>query len=212
MMNLKISESVMQSTQHQSTVKKGQIFVISGPSGVGKGTLCNQLLADDPSLMLSVSATTRKPRAGEIDGANYHFYAVEKFEAMIAHDAQESDPEQHQLLEWAQYNGNYYGTPRKVVDEASQAGHHVLLEIETQGAFQIRKKIPNVCLIFIAPPNLEVLVERLKGRGTESETEIENRLDIARHELTLTSQFDITLVNNQLETCLKELKEAIKNF
>ena len=200
----------MQSTQHQSTVKKGQIFVISGPSGVGKGTLCNHLLADDPSLMLSVSATTRKPRTGEVDGVNYHFYAVEKFEAMIAHDAHEADPQQHQLLEWAQYNGNYYGTPRKAVDDACQAGHHVLLEIETQGAFQIKNKIPNACLIFIAPPSLEALVERLKGRGTESETEIDNRLDIARHELTLTSQFDITLVNNQLDDCLQELKKTIE--
>jgi guanylate kinase len=211
-MTLKVSESVMQSTQYQHQKQQGQIFVISGPSGVGKGTLCNQLLADDPSLMLSISATTRKPRSGELDGINYHFYAVEKFEAMIAHDAQESDPQQHQLLEWAQYNGNYYGTPRKAVDDACQSGHHVLLEIETQGAFQIKEKIPNACLIFIAPPSLEALVERLKGRGTESETEINNRLDIARHELTLTSQFDITLVNNQLETCLSELKKAIKHF
>jgi guanylate kinase len=188
----------------------GQIFVISGPSGVGKGTLCNHLLAEEPNLMLSVSATTRKPRNGEVDGINYHFYTPEKFEGMIEHDAHEINPEKHELLEWAQYNGNYYGTPRQAVEKACMEGHHVLLEIETQGAFQIKEKIPTACLIFIAPPSLEALIDRLKGRGTESDTEISNRFKIAQHELTLTSQFDITLVNNQLETCVQELREVVK--
>jgi guanylate kinase len=194
---------------NSSLPQRGQIFVITGPSGVGKGTLCARLLADDPNLLLSISATSRAPRPGEQEGVNYHFYSPEAFRAMTEHDALEPDPSRHQLLEWAQYNGNFYGTPRAAVENALAIGRHVLLEIETQGAFQIKRAFPAAQLIFIAPPSLEVLEQRLRGRGTEVEADIQNRLEISKAELALQGQFDAHLVNNVLETCLAELKAII---
>jgi guanylate kinase len=200
---------VTEEANSTSFAKRGQIFVITGPSGVGKGTLCARLLADDDSLVLSISATSRAPRTGEQDGVNYHFYSAADFQAMVEHDKQESDIEQHQLLEWAQYNGNYYGTPRAAVEVALDSGRHVLLEIETKGAFQIKEAFPEARLIFIAPPSLEVLEQRLRTRGTEVEAEIENRLAISKEELKLQGQFDYELLNNSLDACLAELKAII---
>jgi guanylate kinase len=186
----------------------GNIFIITGPSGVGKGTLCQLLLEAHPSLCLSVSATSRPMRAGERDGVNYFFKTRDEFEAMIAHDAAEPDPRCHHLLEWAEYNGNYYGTPRECVQATLDDGRSVLLEIETQGALIVKRKFPSACLIFIAPPGMEELERRLRGRGTEAETDIESRLHIARDELAMQDQFDHVVINADLQTCLKSI-EAI---
>jgi guanylate kinase len=188
----------------------GKIYIITGPSGVGKGTLCQLLLAANNGLRLSISATSRAIRAGETDGISYHFKTRLEFEAMIAHDQAQSSPVRHHLLEWAEYNGNYYGTPRHGVEATLNAGQNVLLEIETQGALQVKRKIETACLIFIAPPSLQELERRLRIRGTEAETDIENRLKIARHEMTLQNQFDYVLVNENLETCVQAIQAIIQ--
>ncbi len=185
------------------------IFVVTGPSGVGKGTLCALLIERQPTLHLSISATSRQPRPGEVDGVSYYFKTPEAFQAMIAHDAAESNPERHTLLEWAVYNDNYYGTPLAPLHAALAVGQHVILEIETQGALQVRQKFPDACLIFIAPPSLEILEARLRGRGTETEAAVENRIAIARHELTLQDQFDQVVVNDDLEACYQTLAHLI---
>lgn len=192
-------------------MSRGNIYVVTGPSGVGKGTLCALLLEANPALCLSISATSRGMRPGEQDGVNYHFKTRQDFEAMIAHDAAEPDPEKHHLLEWAEYNGNYYGTPRAGVEAALGQGNHVLLEIEVQGAIQVKRKFPEARLIFIAPPGMEELERRLRGRGTEADADIENRLNIARHEMTLQGQFDHICTNADLQTCLLDLREIIPN-
>ncbi len=187
----------------------GHIYIITGPSGVGKGTLCKMLLAVEPNLTLSVSATSRAIRAGEAHGVSYHFKTRAEFEAMIAHDQAQPDAGRHHLLEWAEYNGNYYGTPRSVVQEALGAGNNVLLEIETQGALQVKRKFPSAHLIFVAPPSLEELAHRLRTRGTEAEAEIASRLEISRHEMTLQDRFDYVLVNQRLEECMNAIREIM---
>jgi guanylate kinase len=187
----------------------GRIFVITGPSGVGKGTLCKLLLARDPGLLLSVSATSRPPRPGERDGVEYHFYSPEAFAAMTERERQEPDPSRHELLEWAKYNGHYYGTPRRAVQTALDAGRNVILEIETQGALTVKARFPQAFLIFIAPPDLAVLEQRLRGRATDSEESIRNRLAIARQELALQDRFDTVLINDELEGCLTRLQFVI---
>jgi guanylate kinase len=183
----------------------GRIFVISGPSGVGKGTLCEWLLKQIPCLRLSISATSRQKRPHEEEGVHYFFKSRSEFEALIAHDAAEPEPTRHYLLEWAEYNGNYYGTPRQAVEEALQAGHDVLLEIDVQGALQVKEKLPQACLIFIAPPSEAELERRLRGRGTNGEEDIQNRLAIARKELALHKHFDHVIVNDTLEACQNTL-------
>lgn len=188
---------------------RGNIYVVTGPSGVGKGTLCNLLLEANPALCLSISATSRGMRVGEQDGVNYHFKTREAFEAMIAHDDAEPNPERHHLLEWAEYNGNYYGTPRAAVETALMQGNHVLLEIETQGALLVKRKFPAARLIFIAPPGMDELERRLRGRGTEQDVDIENRLRIAQQEMELQDRFDHVCVNADLQTCLVELQRLI---
>jgi guanylate kinase len=190
---------------------QGKIYIITGPSGVGKGALCQLLLAEDEGLQLSISATSRAIRAGETDGISYHFKTRPEFEAMIAHDEAQPDPGEHYLLEWAEYNGNYYGTPRHGVEAALNAGKNVLLEIETQGALQVKRKFEAACLIFIAPPSLQELERRLRIRGTEAEIDIENRLNISRHEMTLQNQFDYVLVNENLKTCSQAIQAIIQS-
>lgn len=188
----------------------GQIFVITGPSGVGKGTLCAALLKREPSLMLSISATSRPPRLGEQDGVNYHFYTREAFETLIDQDRHEPDREKHALLEWASYNGHYYGTPREGVQAALDANRHVILEIETQGALNVKACFPQACLIFIAPPDFSVLEQRLRNRATDSQDAILGRLAIAREEMTLQDRFDVVLINDDLELCLERLQALIR--
>lgn len=155
-----------------------------------------RLLQEVPDAWVSVSATTRKPREGEIDGVSYFFKTREEFMAMVAEDG---------LLEWAEFAGNCYGTPRQSVEEHMRAGHQVILEIEVQGAFQVREKLPEAHLVFIEPPSMEVLEERLRGRGTEDEDAIMRRLATAKLELARKMEYDVRLVNDDLERAVEEL-------
>jgi guanylate kinase len=174
----------------------GRLFVITGPSGVGKGSLIHRLLDRMPELELSVSATTRPPRPGERDGVDYHFQSEEEFDR-LARDAL--------LLEHAVYSGNRYGTPRSEVEPRLAAGRSVVLEIEVQGARQIREAMPEAVQVFIAPPSPEALRERLEGRGTDSEEAIERRLAAAEEELAARSEFGHVIVNDELDRATDEL-------
>ncbi|NJK47765.1 guanylate kinase [Candidatus Gracilibacteria bacterium] len=180
----------------------GKIIVLTGPSGVGKGTLVKLLLARHPELYLSISATTRNPRPGEIDGKHYYFVTKEEFEQTI---------ETGQLLEWAEYAGNYYGTPRDRVQEQIDRGRSVLLEIEVVGARQIKQAFPQTLCIFILPPSVSELERRLRGRGKDSEDAIARRLKRAQEELVASTEFDRQIVNDNLESALAEIEAAIFN-
>ena len=178
----------------------GKLIVLTGPSGVGKGTLVRSLLVRHPELYLSVSATTRSPREGEIEGKDYYFLNKSAFETMI---------EQNQLLAWAEYAGNYYGTPRTKVEEKIDQGLIVLLEIEVVGANSIKDSFPDALRIFILPPSLEELEHRLRSRKTDTEEAILRRLERAKEELKVSEEFDQRLVNDDLEIALQELEGAI---
>ncbi|MBV9005640.1 MAG: guanylate kinase [Solirubrobacterales bacterium] len=174
----------------------GQVFVVTGPSGVGKGTLIRGLLARLPALELSVSATTRRPRPGERDGADYHFMTPEEFERHVASG---------DFVEHATYSGNRYGTLRRELERRTRAGIPVVLEIEVQGARQVRRSIPNAVAVFIAPPSLEALRARLIGRGTDSSEHIDERLRTAERELEAQPEFAHVVVNDRLEEATEEL-------
>ena len=176
--------------------ERGRLLVLSGPSGVGKSSVVTQLRAQRPDLVFSVSATTRAPRAGEIDGVHYLFVDHAGFESMIARG---------QLLEWAEFAGHLYGTPVEPVEEALAAGTDVLLEIELQGARQVRDSAPGAIRVFLAPPSWEVLVDRLQGRRTESAEVIERRLATARVELAAEGEFDHTVVNASVEEAARDI-------
>jgi guanylate kinase len=181
-------------------MQRGRLIVLTGPSGVGKGTLLRTLLQRHPGLHLSISATTRQPRPGEIDGQHYYFVSRDKFEQMIAAD---------ELLEWAEYAGNYYGTPRSSVEQAIQVGQSVLLEIEVVGARQIKQTFPSALRIFLMPPSLAELEQRIRGRGQDSEDAIAQRLSRAQAEVAAKDEFDIQIINDDLETALTQLEAAI---
>lgn len=183
-----------------SPVKKGSLFVISGPSGVGKGTLVKMLMENHPELALSVSATTRTPRQGEVNGVNYFFLAKEEFKNRI--DAGE-------FFEWAEFSGNFYGTNRKFVEKMLNEGKNVILEIEVQGALQVKSKMSEVVLIFIEPPSLEELKSRLIGRNTEKEEEIQRRLAIVESEYGKKQEFDFVMVNDKLDVAYQTLENII---
>lgn len=179
---------------------KGLLLVISGPSGTGKGTLCKRLLEKNKDIFLSVSATTRKPREGEIDGVSYHFLSEDKFRQLIA---------DNQLIEWAAFCDNYYGTPKAPVDENINNGKDVLLEIEIEGAMKVRAKHPEGVYIFLFPPSIQVLEERLKGRGTETDDVIARRLARAKQELEMCTKYNYYVVNDDLEKAVEEIEAII---
>lgn len=179
---------------------KGILIVVSGFSGAGKGTLMKKLVEEYEGYSLSISATTRKPRPGEEDGREYFFLTREEFEQKIADNA---------LIEHAQYCENYYGTPRDYVEEQMALGRDVILEIEIQGALAVKKQYPDAVLLFVAPPSAEELRRRLSGRGTESAEVIDKRLRRAKEEAQGIEAYDYLLINDDLETCVKELHAII---
>ena len=170
-------------------MRKGLLVVVSGPSGAGKGTICQELLEKTP-LAYSVSATTRKPRAGEVDGESYYFLSVEAFEEMIEKD---------ELLEWAKVYDNYYGTPLKKVEEKLAAGEDILLEIDTQGAMKVREKFPEGVYIFILPPSLAELERRIRGRDTETEDVLQKRLTAAIDEIEAGKCYKYVVTNDEVD-------------
>ena len=177
-------------------MKKGKTFIVSGPSGVGKGSVLKVLLEKRKDVYVSVSATTRQPRVGEENGVHYHFLDVDTFHDWMAQDA---------FLEYAEYVGNYYGTPKRFVDEAMEAGRDVILEIDVQGALQIAHKRPDAVLIFIAPPSWEELARRLTLRGTDSPEKIEKRLLRAKVECRTAGAYHNFVINDTSENAAKEL-------
>ncbi|WP_408071062.1 guanylate kinase [Butyrivibrio sp. JL13D10] len=180
---------------------KGIIVVVSGFSGAGKGTLMKELIKRYDNYALSVSATTRQPRPGEENGREYFFITKEEFEKLISEDG---------LVEYANYVGNYYGTPKKFVQEKLDAGKDVILEIEIQGALQIKKKFPKALLLFITPPSVEELEKRLRGRGTETEDVIHGRLLRAKEEGQGIDEYDNIVINDNLDACVKQMHEIIQ--
>ena len=180
-------------------MKKGRIIILSGPSGVGKGTVLKEVMAHRPDLQFSVSATTRPIRPSETDGVNYYFISKNQFEDMIA---------KNQLLEYASYAGNYYGTPEKPVEDALEKGISIVLEIETQGALKVMERRKDAISIFIAPPSFEELRSRLLGRGDTAPEIAERRLQIARKECDIASEYQYTVINDTVEQAAKRV-EAI---
>ena len=179
---------------------KGTLFVITGPSGAGKGTVLKQVIRSLDNVYFSVSATTRAPREGEQDGVHYHFLTRERFEQLIEND---------RFLEYARYAENYYGTPLDPVEEHLAQGHDVILEIELQGALQVKKRLPKAVLVFIAPPSFEELESRLRGRGTEQEEVILKRLAIAREECAHMDEFRYIVVNDMVEEAADRLRAVM---
>ena len=178
----------------------GKLFVISGSSGVGKGTVIKEFLRRNPEYKLSVSCTTRNPREGEIHGENYFFLSREEFESCI---------EKGEFLEWAEFSGNMYGTKRPYVDEKLALGKNLILEIDTKGALNVKKIMPEATLIFILPPSFEELEARLRGRHTETEEAIQKRLESTRLEMENSKQFDYQVVNDSVENAVKRLEEIM---
>ena len=177
--------------------KKGTLMVVSGPAGVGKGTIVKLACEKaEGNIHLSVSATTRAPRPIDSEGVTYYFKTKEEFQSMIANN---------EILEWAEYVGNYYGTPRKPVEDALSRGLDVILEIEVQGAMQIKKNFPDAVLTFVAPPSREELENRLRGRGTETEEQILSRLKTAEGELARMGEYDYVVVNDRIEQASDDL-------
>lgn len=180
--------------------KKGILIVVSGFSGAGKGTVVKKMMQDYEEYALSISATTRNPREGEVDGREYFFKTSEEFEKMIAQD---------ELIEYAKYVNNYYGTPRAYVEEMLNAGKNVILEIEIQGALKVKEKFPETLLVFITPPSAKVLKERLVGRGTETMDVIESRMARAAEEAEGMSHYDYLVVNDDLAVCVEKIHNII---
>lgn len=178
-----------------------KLFVISGSSGVGKGTVIKSLLQKNKGIKLSVSTTTRKPREGEINGEHYFFVEREDFLKSV---------DNNEFIEWAEFSGNCYGTKKEFVENTLKNGQNVLLEIDTQGALQIKEKMPEVVLIFIAPPSLEELKNRLIGRGTESEEAIQKRLACVEKEQENSKKYDYIVINDTVENAVLKLEEIFK--
>ena len=178
----------------------GNVFVVVAPSGAGKSSLVNALLAQDPSLCLSVSATTRAPRSGETDGKDYRFVTKESFMLM-----RESD----QLLEWAEVHGNFYGTPRDQIDQAIGHGRDILLEIDWQGARQVKRLFPQTIGVFILPPSIQTLEQRLQQRGQDTQAVIDRRMQAASQEISHAPEFEYVIINQDFRIALAELTEVV---
>ena len=183
--------------------EKGLLIVLSGPSGVGKGTVRKEIF-DDPttSYKYSISMTTRQMREGEVNGVDYFFKTKEEFEALIQED---------QFIEYAEYVGNYYGTPVQYVKDTMAEGHDVFLEIEVEGAKQVRKKFPDALFIFLAPPSLDHLKERLIGRGTETDEKIQSRVNEARKEVEMMNLYDYVVVNDEVHLAKERIQSIVKS-
>ena len=179
-----------------------RLIILTGPSGVGKGTVVKEILGKEKNIWLSISATTREPREGEKEGENYYFLNQEKFKEMI---------EQNLFLEWAQFAGNYYGTPLSSVNEKIKKGFIVLLEIEVEGAKQIKEKFPNSLSIFLLPPDKAELERRIRNRGTEKEESIKKRLSRANYEISESNQFDFALINHNVDETAKRIVKLIQS-
>lgn len=179
---------------------RGNLVVVSGPSAVGKGTICKELISKYPDIVYSVSATTRKPRAGEIHGKDYYFYSQDEFLKLIR---------ENMLLEWAKVYDNYYGTPKKYVDGVLSQGKDCILEIDIQGALQIKQKMPEGVFVFIAPPSIEELERRITCRGTETPEEITKRMSQVERELSYADDYDYMVINDNVETAVSSLRAIV---
>ena len=178
-------------------MQKGMLVVVSGPSGAGKGTICQEIRKRNPAIFYSISATTREKRVGEVDGVHYYFMERSKFEKMIADD---------EFLEWADVYGNYYGTPKKPVFEALARGQDVILEIDIKGARQVKKSYPEGVFVFILPPSIAILEERLRKRGTDREEIIAKRMAMARDEIANCEWYDYLILNDKLDAAVNNLE------
>lgn len=185
-------------------MRKGLLFIVSGPAGSGKGTVVNALVKNHPEIFLSVSATTRKPRPGEVHGVHYYYISKEEFEERISNG---------RMLEYTTYSGNYYGTPLKEIEEAMEKGKDIILEIEVDGGMQVKEKLPDSAVtVMLTPPNKEVLETRLRGRGTETEEVIKWRLERAKEEILLLPEYDYSVVNEdgKSDECAETLYRIIE--
>nr|WP_200859441.1 guanylate kinase [Ruminiclostridium cellobioparum] len=180
--------------------QRGLLVVISGPSGTGKGTVCKKLLAERDNVRYSVSATTRKPREGEVEGQNYFFVSEGQFLDMLEKDA---------LIEWDKYCDNYYGTPKAFVDSCIEAGTDVILEITVEGALEIKQKYPECVLVFIVPPSLEELRRRIESRATECWDVIEKRLEQAANELKYVAKYDYLVLNDSVDDAVLNIEKVL---
>lgn len=179
---------------------KGLLLVVSGPSGAGKGTICKSLTERDKNIRVSVSATTRSPRAEELHGVNYYFLSRQEFQSLIDEDG---------FIEWATFCGNNYGTPRKKVEALLESGKDVILEIEVQGAMQVKQQYPDAVFLFVLPPSMSELRSRIVGRGTETETVINERLKTAAWEFSHIMQYDYVLLNDDVEKAVDRFRDII---
>jgi guanylate kinase len=191
---------IMTSNTNTLERERGILIVLSGPSGVGKGTVCAALRKVAPDIVYSVSATTRSPRQGEVDGVNYFFKTREQFQQLIETD---------EVLEWAEYVGNFYGTPRRFVEETLRSGHDVILEIEVQGALQVKQKFDEGVFIFLLPPSLDELENRIVTRGTETDEVIRSRMSVAIDEIRLMEHYDYAIVNDHVDTACAKIQAIL---
>ncbi len=184
--------------------EKGFLFIVSGPSGVGKTVLCNEIVKRyAPDVVYSISATSRAPRGGETNGQEYYFYSAEDFEKAIERD---------EFAEWAFVHGNYYGTPRRFLEANLDAGKHVILNIDVQGALKIREKYPDAVMVFISPPSFSELEMRIRRRNMDSEESLKNRLENARQEMGYKEQYRYSIVNDNLPEAITELNEIFVDY